>query len=71
MIPKLLVRNAVLEILRKSSEPATTRELATAAYYFTGDDRVGYGAVQNTLRALLEERLVEKVAPGTWRAVAL
>lgn len=67
MMPRSLVRDAVLAILRKSSEPATIRDLATAAYYFTGDDRVGYAAVYNAVRHLSADGLVEH-CEGGWRA---
>jgi hypothetical protein len=68
-MPKHKVRDAVLELLRKSPEPATVRELTTAAYYFTGDDRVTYAAVNSVLRFLARDGLVEQT-DGMWRAVS-
>lgn len=40
-----LIRDAVREVL-KSGEPASTREVVTAVYYRTGNDRVSYTNVR-------------------------
>lgn len=63
-----VVRAALLELLRKSSEPATTRDLVTAVYHFTGNDHVGYDHVRQGLRVLASENAVVESADG-WRAV--
>lgn len=63
-----VVRSAALEILRKSSEPATTHEVALAVYYFTGNDRVGYSNVSVALRTLASQGAVAR-QDGKWSAV--
>lgn len=68
-LPRFLVRDAVLAILRKSPEPASVKELALAAYYFTGDDRVSSASVQSALQRLAKDDLVERCGRGVWRAL--
>lgn len=63
-----VIRNAVLEVLRRSGEPAKTREVVTAVYFFTGNDRVGYDNVRTVLRALAAEQVVVESVDG-WQAV--
>lgn len=63
-----VIRAALLEVLPKTGEPATTRDLVTAVYYHTGNDRVGYGNVQEALKELERQGSVARWA-GSWMAV--
>ena len=65
----VVIRDALTQLLAKQPEPASVRELVTAVYHVTGDDRVSYGNVTQGLRDLLAAGAVERVGRGHWQAV--
>lgn len=67
MMPRHLARKTVYAVLCKSDEPATTRDISTAAYFFSGDDRMGYAAVRNALHQLAADNLAVQ-RDGRWSA---
>lgn len=64
-----VIRDALTQILAKQDQPASARDLATAVYHFTGDDRVGYEKVAIALRAMAADGTVRKTSTGLWEAV--
>lgn len=66
----VVIRDALMELLAKQTEPASVRELVTAVYHVTGDDRVSYGNVTVGLRALAKAGRVRRTGAGMWEAVS-
>lgn len=63
------IRAALTELLTKSPGPVPVRELVTAVYHVTDDDRVSYGNVSEGLRRLAADGVVRRVDRGLWEAV--
>lgn len=63
----VVIRDALTQLL--ASGPAPVRELVTAVYHRTGDDRVSYGNVTAALRLMEASRAARRTADGMWEAV--
>ena len=68
-VPGTVIRDALTQLLARQPEPASVRDLVTAVYHLTGDDRVSYGNVTQGLKDLLAQGIVERVDRGYWQAV--
>lgn len=68
-VPGAVIRDAIVQLLDGQVEPTSVRELVTAVYHRTGDDRVGYGNVAQGLRDLAAEGRVARLGNGYWQAV--
>ncbi len=68
-VPGTVIRDALTQLLARQPEPASVRDLVTAVYHLTGDDRVSYGNVTQGLKDLRAQGLVERVDRGYWQAV--
>ncbi len=69
-VPGAIIRDALVQLLAGQAEPTSVRELVTAVYHRTGDDRIGYGNVTSALRDLAADGQVVRVDRGYWQAVS-
>lgn len=69
-VPSAVIRGALTRILAAQTEPATARDLTTAVYHLTGEDRVSSEKVGIVLRRMAADGQARKTDDGLWVGVS-